>query len=311
MSVSVIHRTVERSGETSDACRCFAAAAAARARSDASESACARARSGSSRSWSRARVPALPRSERASTRAIARLKSHGDGFSICRTHLATTCCLRTAFTDTERLTVVDRGLGKRRSVHVLESLAKPETSSAPRVSVVSARPRRVRDARMKLLVSPRRWSPLARTGKRGAAGGDLARDHLGGGGDGEVGGDDGGHFCCCVVCVKRGVCANMTRGPRSPMALLGGGSFYLRLSDWPMWILSASSGSGVAKKRKDRSQNRRSRRETLFVPRACLALNELCSCLFVLQTRRDVGTEPGVAWRTRGMSRPPLSLIHI
>jgi hypothetical protein len=56
---------------------------------------------------------------------------------------------------------------------------------------------------------------LARTGKRGAAGGDLARGHLDGGSDGEVGGDDGGHFCCCVVCVKRGVCASMTRGPRS------------------------------------------------------------------------------------------------
>ena len=137
----------------------------------------------------------------------------------------------------------------------------------------------------RMSVSSARGLALARTGKRGAAGGDLARGHLGGGSDGEVGGDDGGHFCCCVVCVKRGVCANMTRGPRSPMALLGGGSFYLRLSDWPMWILSASSGSGVAKKRKNRSQNRRSRRETLFVPRAFLALNELCSCLFVLQTR--------------------------
>ncbi len=112
------------------------------------------ARADRGRARARSRSPALGARVHARDRApeIAR-----DGFSICRTHLATTCCLRTAFTDTERLTVIDRGLGGRRSVHVLESLAKPETSSAPRVSVVSARPRRVRDARMKLLVSPRRW----------------------------------------------------------------------------------------------------------------------------------------------------------
>ena len=147
VSVSVIHAlwSDRAKPRTRAACR----RGRGRARDRMPRSRQARGREVARADRGRARAFPLARARtRASTRAIARLKSHGDGFSICRTHLATTCCLRTAFTDTERLTVVDRGLGGRRSVHVLESLAKPETSSAPRVSVVSARPRRVRDARM-------------------------------------------------------------------------------------------------------------------------------------------------------------------
>ena len=155
-SSSVIRE--ERSGGTLVACRGVAAATATRARSDASESAGARLTRIQSRSRSRARVAARrARCARPRARDRAPEIARGTGFRSSRTHLATTCCLRTAFTETERLTVVEWGIGGRRSVRGLESLAKPETSSASRVSVVSARPRRVRDARMKLLVSPARW----------------------------------------------------------------------------------------------------------------------------------------------------------
>lgn len=74
---------------------------------------------------------------------------------------------------------------------------------------------------MKVLVSSAMGLAPARTGKRGAAGGDLARGHLGGGGDGEVGGDDSGHFCCCVVCVRREACASMTLRMRSTRVSCG------------------------------------------------------------------------------------------
>jgi len=194
-----------------------AAAAAARARSDASASAGARARRVPSRSRSRARVPARPRSDaRVHARAIARLKSHagrvfdpphapGNHLLLAHSlhrHGALDCCR-----------VGNRGTAVSPRSRVAREARDIERGS--RFDRLRSPSSRSRCADEIVGFTGAMGLALARTGKRGAAGGDLARGHLDGGSDGEVGGDDGGHFCCCVVCVKRGVCASMTRGPRS------------------------------------------------------------------------------------------------
>ena len=160
-----------------------AAAAAARARSDASASAGARTRRVPSRSRSRARVPARPRSDaRVHARAIARLKSHagrvfdqqhapGNHLLLAHSlhrHGALDCCR-----------VGNRGTAVSPRSRVASEARDIERGSRfDRLRSPSSRSRRADEI---VGFTGAMGLALARTGKRGAAGGDLARGHLDGG----------------------------------------------------------------------------------------------------------------------------------